>query len=163
MHRGALIDYAERISGNRADAEDVVQNAWLQLKRAAEREKLRDPVPYLYRIVRNLAIDARRRTQRQSRLFVQEAPELLENVPDDAPSTERVASARGELQLLEQALAQLPERQRIAIEMYRLGGFTMREIGKRLDISQSLVHLEIKRGLAECHRICRQSASPEGN
>ncbi len=154
-HRRALIDYAERIAGNRAEAEDVVQDAWLHLRRALERGALRDPVPYLYRIVRNLAIDARRRARRQSRYLSHDAADRMMDVADDTPSPEAIVGAQAELRRLERALASLPERQRIAIEMYRLGGFKLREIAERLNISVSLAHLLIVRGLAECHRLCR--------
>ncbi|PNU03049.1 hypothetical protein A8V01_25180 [Novosphingobium guangzhouense] len=154
-HRSALISYAERIAGNRAEAEDVVQDAWLHLRQALDRDKLRDPVPYLYRIVRNLAIDGRRKAGRQARHVADEAVADLAEIADDAPSPDVVVSAQVELRCVERALASLPERQRIAIEMYRLGDFKLREIAERLNISISLAHLLIVKGLAECHRLCR--------
>lgn len=154
-HRSALIAYAERIAGNRAEAEDVVQDAWLQLRQVLDRDRLRDPVPYLYRIVRNLAIDGRRKATRQARHMSDEAADCLADIADDAPSPENVVTAQVELRCVEQALSSLPERQRIAIEMYRLGGFKLREIAERLEISVSLAHLLIAKGLAECHRLCR--------
>ena len=84
----------------------------------------------------------------------------LAEVPDDTPSPEAVVAAQAELHCVEQALASLPERQRIAIEMYRLGGFKLREIADRLSISVSLTHLLIAQGLAECHRQCRMDTQP---
>lgn len=154
-HRRALIDYAERISGDRSEAEDVVQDAWLHLRQAQDRGTLRDPVPYLYRIVRNLAIDARRKAGRRSRHLISDAAERVEHVADDRPSPETILGTQAELQCVERALGTLPERQRIAIEMYRLGGFKLREIGEKLNISVSLAHLLIVQGLAQCHRQCR--------
>jgi RNA polymerase sigma-70 factor (ECF subfamily) len=154
-HRRALIAYAERISGDRAEAEDVVQDAWLQLRKVLDREPLREPVPYLYRVVRNLAIDSRRRASRRAQHITENAADALAELADEAPSPEVVIGARAELQCVERALATLPERQRIAIEMYRLGGFKLREIADRLNISVSLAHLLIAKGLAECHRLCR--------
>lgn len=159
-HRRALIDYAERIVGSRAEAEDVVQDAWLHLRQALGHGVLRDPVPYLYRIVRNLAIDVQRRARRQSRHLAEGGDAHLAEVPDDTPSPEAVVAAQAELHCVEQALASLPERQRIAIEMYRLGGFKLREIADRLSISVSLTHLLIAQGLAECHRQCRMDTQP---
>lgn len=156
-HRRALVAYAERIAGDRAEAEDVVQDAWLQLRKALDRETLRDPVPYLYRIVRNLAIDSRRRAGRQARHLSEDGGQAIAEIADEAPSPEAVIGTKAELLCVEQALAALPQRQRIAIEMYRLGGFKLREIADRLNISVSLAHLEIAKGLAECHRLCRSA------
>src|SRR3546814_1293981 len=60
-HRAELIDYATPIVGDRALAEDVVQDAWLRFSEAgshdAKTRLIRQPVGYLYRIVRNLALD----------------------------------------------------------------------------------------------------------
>lgn len=159
-HRRALIDYAERIVGSRAEAEDVVQDAWLHLRQALGRGALRDPVPYLYRIVRNLAIDVQRRARRQSGHFAEDIDTYVGELADDTPSPEAVVTAQVELQCVERALAGLPERQRIAIEMYRLGDFKLREVADRLNISVSLAHLLIAQGLAECHRQCRMDVQP---
>src|SRR3546814_2652242 len=55
-HRAELIDYATPIVGDRALAEDVVQDAWLRFSEAgshdAKTRLIRQPVGYLYRIVR---------------------------------------------------------------------------------------------------------------
>ena len=159
-HRTALVTYAERIVGSRAEAEDVVQDAWLHLRGALSRDALRDPVPYLYKIVRNLAIDVQRRTQRRAVDLSTETDAFILEVPDGMPSPEAVVTAQAELRCVERALDSLPERQRIAIEMYRLGGFRLREIAERLNISISLAHLLISQGLAECHRQCRMDLQP---
>src|SRR3546814_20723340 len=59
-HRAELIDYATPIVGDRALAEDVVQDAWLRFSDAgshdAKTRLIRQPVGYLYRIVRYLAL-----------------------------------------------------------------------------------------------------------
>jgi len=61
-HRAALLDYAAPIVGCRARAEDVVQEAWLRFSRQQDDADIRHPASYLYRIVRNLALDQTRRT-----------------------------------------------------------------------------------------------------
>ena len=54
-HRRELVNYANGIVGDRAQAEDLVQEAWLRFGAVAERRLLEEPIGYLYRIVRNLA------------------------------------------------------------------------------------------------------------
>ena len=59
--RPALVRFAEGIVGDRADAEEAVQDAFLAASRAA---RLDDPRPWLYRVTRNAAVDVLRRRRR---------------------------------------------------------------------------------------------------
>ena len=68
-HRGSLVDYATRIVGSRAQAEDLVQEAWLRFDEVARKRFLDEPLGYLYRIVRNLALDGRRRASLESEVL----------------------------------------------------------------------------------------------
>lgn len=68
-HRRALVNYASRIVGCRAQAEEVVQEAWLRFDEASRGRLLDDATGYLYRIVRNLALDGARRMTRESRII----------------------------------------------------------------------------------------------
>lgn len=154
-HRAALIDYAAPIVGCPSRAEDVVQEAFLRFRAAAADRVPEEPVGYLYRIVRNLAIDSYRRQTREGRVVAPVGAMLAEATADDAPSPERVASARDEIRLLNDALADLPERTRIALEMQRFGGYKLREIADRLGISVTATHEIIAAGIAHCRRRVR--------
>lgn len=67
-HRPALVDYATPIVGSRDNAEDVVQEAYFRFvpTRPPLLLGLRTPVGYLYRIVRNIALDWTGATQLSS-------------------------------------------------------------------------------------------------
>lgn len=152
-HRGALVSYASRIVGDRAQAEDVVQEAYLRFDAATGRRSLGEPVGYLYRIVRNLALDGRRRLARERSVVAPGTEDAAASTADDTPSPEAVAMARAELRLLEQAMAELPERTRIALEMRRFGGFKLREIAAHLGVSVTVAHDIVAEGIAYCR--CR--------
>jgi len=152
-HRGALVNYASTIVGDRARAEDVVQEAWLRFGAAAENRPLEEPVGFLYRIVRNLAVDGRRRLTREGRTV--EADHDAVDVPLDYPSPEAEAVAREELRLLRRAIAELPERTRVALEMRRFGGLKLREIAARLGVSVTVAHEIVAEGIAHCRRRVR--------
>ena len=154
-HRGALVNYAHGFVGDLAHAEDVVQEAWLRYRTAAIRRTLDEPVGYLYRIVRNLAIDSYRRRQREQRVIEPATQKSNETTADDAPSPEAAAVARDELHLLMEAMAELPERTRIALEMRRFGGCKLKEIAAHLGISVTVAHDIIAEGLAHCRRRVR--------
>ena len=55
-HRPKLIGYASGIVGSRAQAEELVQEAWLRFDDACRLRLLEEPLGYLYQIVRNLAL-----------------------------------------------------------------------------------------------------------
>ena len=151
-HRVALVDYASRIVGNPAHAEDVVQEAWLRFGAATRGRRLEHPVGYLYRIVRNLALDRRRRLNLEDRHTAGEAARLTASTADAAPSPEDEAIARQELQRVIAAMDELPERTRIALEMHRFGGCTLKEIAQHLGVSISMAQLLVMQGIKHCQR-----------
>lgn len=148
--RRELIHYANRITGNRDHAEEVVQEAYLRLGEMASKQPLARPAGYLARIVRNLAIDRLWRTRREKEAFVADVEAALAQMVVDQPSPEQVALANDEFARLEAALAELPDRTRIAVEMSRFGGAKLREIAQELGISVTVAHELVIDGLAHC-------------
>lgn len=155
-HRGALLSYASGIVQDRSSAEDVVQEAYLRFTQAVGDDPLEEPVGYLYRIVRNLALDSLRKIARENQLVDCSGKDQIAQAADETPSPEAITLARDDLQHLAAALDALPERTRIALEMRRFGGYKLREIADHLGISISLTHELIADGLVECQRRLRE-------
>ena len=151
-HRGELVNYASRIVGDRAHAEDVVQEAYLRFSSAAADQAIAEPLAYLYRVVRNLSLDLRRSLGRESDRLVADADAAVGELPEDRPSPEAEVGARRDLLVIARALGELPERTRIAIEMHRFGGCSFRQIARHLDISVGLAHSLVIEGLEHCRR-----------
>ena len=61
-NRAQLRRAALKILGDPARAEDVVQDAYLKVSKTEDALNVKQPLAYLYQIVRNLAIDRHRRT-----------------------------------------------------------------------------------------------------
>lgn len=154
-HRRELVNYASGIVGNRAQAEDLVQEAWLRFDMVAERRLLEEPIGYLYRIVRNLAVDDRRRVGREERVIAADGAMTAEAAPDRFPSPEAQVAARDELRRLKDAMATLPERTRIALEMRRFGSCKLKDIAAHLGISITVAHDIVAEGIAHCRRYVR--------
>jgi RNA polymerase sigma-70 factor (ECF subfamily) len=150
-HRRALLNYASSIVGSRAQAEDVVQEAWLRFDEASRGRALEDATGYLYRIVRNLALDGRRRLARESQLITDhDFDEAAGICPDATPTQETVALYKDEYALVMAALAELPERTRIAFEMHRFGDAKLREIAAVLNISVPLAQRLVADAVQHC-------------
>ncbi|MFM8889237.1 MAG: RNA polymerase sigma factor, partial [Solirubrobacterales bacterium] len=126
-YRTPLVAFAGAIVG--ADrAEDVVQESLVKAHRALATEEVAEPKAWLYRIVKNTALNEIRDGKKH------EHTELVgTEVSHSTP--EREAENREDLKNLVTALAALPEAQRDAIVGKELGGYTHDEIAKELAIS----------------------------
>lgn len=68
-HRPVLMGVAYRMLGRVADAEDVVQEAWLRWS-GADRSEVREPRGYLVRVTTRLAIDRLRQVKARGEAYV---------------------------------------------------------------------------------------------
>ena len=135
-HGAALELYAAQWTESPAD---VVQEAFLRLVRQAEVPSR--PVPWLYRVVRNVAITAARAAQRRRRYETRAARE--------APVWFSAAEgSRLDAGTATQALRDLPEEQREAVVARIWGGLSFEEIAEVTDTSSSTAHRRYEAGLA---------------
>lgn len=145
-----LVSYACSIVGDSDRAEDIAQDAYLRFSVVMAENPLDNPVGYLYRVVRNLALDYRRRHQFEKKLFSQSIDEWAEILPDDRHTPEQEVISNDALEKLQRAMNELPERTRVALEMHRLQEYKLREIAEHLNISIPMAHYLIKEGLKHC-------------
>lgn len=153
-HRVILVDYVTRITGCRSKAEDVVQDAYLRYMPDDIKNTSVSPLSFLYRIVRNLAIDLVRRSAMETRYLQNDIVTWLEPTHQATPEASTLQNEQ--LEKVVEIMSKLPEKERLAVEMHRFGDYTLKEIGERLDISTSTVHrmiqtsiLNIAKGLDE--------------
>jgi RNA polymerase sigma-70 factor (TIGR02957 family) len=91
-HRNLLFSVAYRITGSVADAEDIVQDAWLRWS-AADRDQVAAPVPYLVKTVTNLALNELSSARARRETYVGPwLPEPLLTSPDTAEEVEMAES-----------------------------------------------------------------------
>ena len=147
-HRHILIDAAQRVLSCRSRAEDVVQDAFLKLWESGDRHNIDDPLRYLFRMVRNLAIDRLRHQALEGRYSADE--DLLDELPAPQSGPEQRAIGQLEWQRLQFALGELPERTRTVFTMSQLEGYSQREVASHLCASPTLVHFLLRDALKHC-------------
>jgi len=131
--------------GNREDALDAVQEAFIKVYRSLDRFKGKSSFyTWLYRIATNTAIDLGRKASRREQIEFREEIEADEEKGDYpvAPTSEDPASAlmKKELgDLIEKAIQKLPPEQRTAIVLREIEGLSYREIAKVMRCSQGTV------------------------
>jgi RNA polymerase sigma-70 factor (ECF subfamily) len=131
---------ALRLVGDRHEAEDVAQEAYLRVYRSLRsfRGDSRFET-WLHRVVANVALNHMRTRARFGELM--DEPDTIVRIPG-APSTDDVA----EREELAGVLAQLPAPQRVAVVLKDVYGFSTSEIAERLDTSEGAVKLRLHRG-----------------
>ncbi|MGO3296387.1 MAG: amino acid adenylation domain-containing protein, partial [Marinobacter sp.] len=135
--RPRLCCVATRILGSADQADDVVQDAYLKISEAKTLFEVKQPISYVSRVVRNLAIDRCRRAAFESALFAKEEEGDSASFASNSPET--IAIDRQALAQVVKALDELPERTRCAFELYRSGRYTQREVALQLGISTELL------------------------
>jgi len=147
-HRSLLVNAATAITGCRCRAEDVVQDVFIKVSEGAPAETVRQPLPYLMRMVRNLAIDHYRRRAFECCHYTNEEDGY--EVPSPYAGPEANVIQRDLLQHVSDALATLPERTRTAFEMVRIDDHTLQETARKLKVSQTLVHFMVRDATTHC-------------
>ncbi|ORV18187.1 RNA polymerase sigma-70 factor [Mycobacterium celatum] len=135
-HRKLLFAIAYRILGTVADAEDVVQDAWLKWS-AADRGQVADPKAYLGRIVSNLSMDRLRSSQRQRETYV--GPWLPEPIRTSPDTADDVATAESVSMAMLVVLETLSPLERAVFVLKEVFDFSYAEIAEALDRSESAV------------------------
>lgn len=132
---------ARMLGGDRAEAEDVTQEAMLRLWKIAPqwRQGEAKVSTWLYRVSANLCTD-RLRKRRGVDLAAIPEPE------DEAPAVTARMMQASRARALEAALAGLPERQRLAVTLRHLEGRSNPEIAEVLETSVEAVESLIARG-----------------
>ncbi|RII13945.1 ECF RNA polymerase sigma factor SigJ [Streptomyces sp. YIM 130001] len=140
-HRSVLTGVAYRMLGRVADAEDVVQDAWLRWS-SADREEVREPRAYLVRMTTRLAIDRLRQITARRESYV--GPWLPEPIVTDfgptvQDSAERAVLADSVSLAVLVVLESLSPLERAVFVLREAFGYPYAEIATTLDRSEAAV------------------------
>jgi RNA polymerase sigma factor (sigma-70 family) len=140
---------AYRILRDQAFAEDAVQEAFLAVWRSAQsyqRERAK-PATWILTLVHRRSVDLVRREDRRRAEALDEARE-----PATAGVDEE-AGIRDRRMAVQQALAQLPEDQRQALELAYYGGLTQSELAERLGVPLGTIKSRMFAGLGRLREL----------
>jgi RNA polymerase sigma-70 factor (ECF subfamily) len=153
-HHAALYRYAYRLSGSAADAEDLVQQAFLvavsKLDQVRSAESVRS---WLYAVLRNAYWKACRK---RAPLVAGDLDLALDGIPEELPDPPLVD--RDELQA---ALDALPEDFKVVLMMFYYEHCSYKEIAERLDLPIGTVMSRLSRG--KCQLRVRLFSDEQGN
>ncbi|MCV6604255.1 MAG: sigma-70 family RNA polymerase sigma factor [Porticoccaceae bacterium] len=143
------------------DPEDVVQQVFEKFADLTNADAVRSPRAFLNRMAHNVVISEKRRqaTRRQY------AESTQRENPDSGSydlSPERVFIAEEQFSMVEQAIAQMPEKRRQILLLNRVHGLSYAEIARRLGVSDTAIKKQMYRAVSELDVAVQQHLSEEG-
>ena len=130
---------AYRLTGQRQDAEDLVQDAFIaSLDKLDGFDAERPFGPWFFRILVN------RGTSQSRARKVRATEEIPGTMGDTAPSPDRLAEQAETGERVRAAIGELSERQRLVVQLYELDGFTTGEVADMLEIAEPTVRWTLR-------------------
>lgn len=127
-----LWNFALRITGDKHDAEDLVQRACVRaLERAHQLQPGTSPLSWMFSIVHSTWINELRARAVRTRMRVEWDDSFLETVADPAARTPEAHVMNGQIV---SAVERLPEAQRVVMLLVAVHGLTYSEAAEVLDV-----------------------------
>lgn len=149
---GKLYGVALRVAGNREWAEDVLQEAFLNIWRIAGdyRQVLSPPMAWMGVIVRSRALDfLRRRASERADAALQLDDALNDSLAGDSPNPMDTRQASEQAWALHECLRKLEARQREVVSLAYLRDLSHGELSQQLKLPLGTVKTWIRRGLEQ--------------
>jgi RNA polymerase sigma-70 factor, ECF subfamily len=153
-----LLRYARRHTGDDARAEDVVQQAFLQMHRArGSFFPGAHVVPWAIAITRRLIIDG---VRRQGYERAAQLAQGGETAVAREPAADELVGALELASRMEAVLRELPESHRAAFELLRSDGLTLREAAETLGTTVAAVKLRAHRAYKALRAVLGEKVRP---
>jgi RNA polymerase sigma-70 factor (ECF subfamily) len=152
QHAPKVIGLATRLIGDRSEAEDLAQEAFLRLHRALPGFRGESSIgTWLYRTTTRLAIDHLRRERLKRKLFFfrqsDDDPDPLETVSDPRSNPGRDLHTSQAMSRLRQAMQKLSARQRTVFVLRHHEGLPLQEIASLLGLETGTVKIHLHRAV----------------
>jgi RNA polymerase sigma-70 factor, ECF subfamily len=146
-YRVILFGLLVRILGSREEAEDVLQDVFIQVWRRAKdyNQERGKPFTWLVTLARSRAIDRLRLLGARQRLAEASTKDQPEEISDAL--TDTIQS--GQREVIQRALATLPEEQRQALQLAYYDGLTQSEIASQLNTPLGTVKTRMRSGMTK--------------
>ena len=136
-----LFRLALSITGNKQDAEDVVQDTLFKIwKKNNEWDSIANIEAYCFQSTRNIAIDKLALKDNQSESWAEN-----DDCPESGPSIQERLEQEEQLKMLDDFIAKLPEKQRTIFQLREIEGLSYKEIADILTVSEEQVKVNLFR------------------
>ena len=143
--RAPLLAWLRRRVPDPAEAEDLLQEAFLRVTQRAGSENIAQFEAYVYRTAQSVLADRHRR--RRVRAADSHVPLHADDHVEPGAGPERTLLAQERLRQVAAVLMELPDRERAVFVLRRIEGLRYREIALRLNVSVSAVEKDMARAV----------------
>jgi RNA polymerase sigma factor (sigma-70 family) len=140
-----LYTVAYRLTGNSDDAQDLVQEVLLKVRKGLDTYRPGSMEGWLSRITTNTFLDEARRRRRRPLDLLPEEPDRV--LPPE-PAADVALAAEALPDDVQDALRRLPDEYRAAVVLCDVVGLSYQEIGDSLDVPVGTIRSRIHRGRA---------------
>ena len=153
QHERLVLGSALRLLGQVDDAKDAAQEVFLRLfKYAGSLDPDQPLAPWLYRVTVNVCRDAVRQRMAARRVFVPDDPADHPGGAIDG-GVEGALLTRQRRRVMREALAEMPERERLALVLRDIEGLETHEVARVLGTSEVTVRTQVSRGRLRLKRL----------
>ncbi|PNU03259.1 RNA polymerase sigma factor [Novosphingobium guangzhouense] len=146
-HEAALRQWlSARAASAGLEVDDVVQETYAILASIERVDHIRNARTYMFEVAKSVVLQSLRRA-RIVTIDVQANAQVLD-IPEDAPTPERVVADRQELSQVSAAIAALPERCREVFTLRKIQGLSQRQVAQSLGIAESTVEKHMVKAMA---------------
>ncbi len=159
LHQGAVIGTVAKMLGNNMDAEDIAQQVFIRLWKSAPKYEVKAKfTTFLYTITKNLVFNESRRRKNKKEQSIDEQQEVsFKQIADSGSINPEEELLKAELRSdVDEAIAQLPEKQRMAVVLRRYENMPYEEIADVLELSVSAVKSQLFRARATLRELLSQ-------
>jgi len=147
-HQSAVIGTVAKMLGNASEAEDIAQQVFIRLWKSAPRYKPKAKfTTFLFTITRNLVFNESRRKSRKKEFSMEEREDdfHLQTKDSQGASPDQELLQQELRQAIDQSIAKLPEKQRLAVILRRYEDMPYEEIGEIVGLSVSATKSQLFR------------------
>jgi RNA polymerase sigma factor (sigma-70 family) len=146
QYRQELHRFLVRRLRDPTDAQDVGQDVYLRFLQVSQRETVREPQAFLYRLASNLVYELRVR-RRGPVTFDSQIADIMQEQRDERES-EDALTGLSTAQQIDRALLQLPKSYQTVLLLRKRDGLTPDEIAERVGLSKATVYTYLIRAIA---------------
>lgn len=144
-HKNSLVAYAKSKGASEADADEIVQEAFMRLQKYGQKEKIQSDVAFLRTIIVNIIRDRFRRLKITP--FVENYDEVSFAIASPAPDQEKALAAKQDLEATIRDIRDLPDITGEVLIRYRLQGETYERIAQNMGLTIALVRRHLRDAL----------------
>lgn len=159
--RKALLRFVSRNTRHESDVEDIVQETFLQTFAMDKKSKIQFPKVYLFKTAKHL-------TQREGTKVSTKLLDYVEDFDDaglynEEDSVFSYLDKSQEQEILNEALASLPDKCRLVTALRLLNGMKLKDIAEEVGISVSTAEKHLAKGIERCDHFVQARLNENNN